>query len=45
MMGHGGDSMFYLVAVFLVLYAVGMSAYLLWQKIRKSRDRRRNGNG
>ncbi len=45
MMGHGGDSMFYLVAIFLVLYAVGMSAYLLWQKIRKAREGRRKDNG
>lgn len=45
MMGQGGTSMFYLVAIFLVLYAVGMSAYLLWQKIRKTREGRRKDNG
>ncbi len=43
MVGSGGSSMFYLVIIFFVLYAIGMSLYLLAEKIKK--DRRRKGNG
>ena len=39
MMGDGGSSMFYLVAAILLIYAVGMSIYLLVEKIRKGRRR------
>ncbi len=43
-MGQGGASMFYLVAIFLLVYAVGMSIYLLVNRIRKQAGRRK-GNG
>ncbi len=40
MNGDGGASMFYMVAIFLLAYAVGMSIYLTVQKIRKIRRRK-----
>ncbi len=43
MNGSGGASMFYLVVIFLILYAVGMSLYLIVQRIRKAW--RNKGNG
>ncbi len=42
MNGEGGNSMFYLVVIFLVVYAVGMGIYLSVERIRKGR-RNRNG--
>ncbi len=40
--------MFYLVAIFLVIYVVGMCCYLIYGKVKKKiqerRDRRFGGN-
>ena len=43
MTGEGGNSMFYLVAIFLAVYIVGMGIYLTVEKIRKGRKNRDNG--
>ncbi len=40
-MGDSSGSMFYLVAIFLVIYIAGMAGYLLVQKIRKMRSKRK----
>ena len=48
MMGQGGSSMFYLVAIFLVTYLVGMTIFIVSGKVRaavrKRRDSRFGGN-
>ncbi len=34
-MGNGGSSMFYLAAILIVLYLVGVGVYTVYSKIRK----------
>ena len=41
-MGHGESSMFYLVVIFLAVYAVGMCAYLIYGKVKEAIVRKRD---
>ena len=43
MTGEGGSSMFYMVAIFLVAYVLGMGIYLAVEKVRKRRRNKENG--
>ena len=40
--GYSGNSMFYMVAIFMVVYVVGMAVYLTVQKIKKIREKKRD---
>lgn len=40
-MGDAGTSMFYVFAIFIAAYFIGMGIYLMVQRIRKLSDRKR----
>lgn len=41
-MGDAGTSMFYVFAIFIAAYFIGMGIYLMVQRIRKLSDRKRD---
>lgn len=41
-MGDAGTSMFYVFAIFIAAYFIGMGIYLMVQRIRKMNERKRD---
>ena len=41
--GYSGSSMFYMVAIFLGVYVIGMGVYLIVQKIQRINEKKRDG--